>query len=44
MKTAIKNNFKRFGKKTFYRILGRLIDMAILFGIGYMFGLKLIKY
>lgn len=39
-----KNNIKRFFKKFFYRILSRILELATLFGIGYLLGLKLIRY
>ena len=37
-------NARKFAKKTGYRILGKLIELSILFGIGYLLGLKLIRY
>jgi hypothetical protein len=44
LKTKIKQNAKRFFKKTFYKILGRIVEIAVLFGIGYVLGLKLVRY
>lgn len=44
MKEAIKANTKRFLKKTFYRILGRIVEIAVLFAIGHSLGLKLVRY
>lgn len=40
----IKNNLIRFIKKTFWRTLGKLIELIILFAIGYSLGLRLIRY
>lgn len=39
-----KKNTKRFLKKTFYKTLGKIVELSILFGIGYSLGLKLIRY
>lgn len=44
IKKSIKYNAKKFFKKFFWRFLSRLLELAGLFGIGYAFGLKLIRY
>jgi len=44
LKTKIKKESRRFFKKFFYRIASRILELAVLFGIGYMLGLKLIRY
>lgn len=40
----IKTNTKRFFKKFIYRLLSKILELATLFGIGYLLGLKLIRY
>jgi hypothetical protein len=44
MKEAIKRNLIRFAKKTFWRILGKIVEIAVLFLIGYSLGLRLVRY
>ncbi len=44
MKNNIKTNIVRFTKKTGYRLLGKMVDIAILAAIGSAFGLKLVRY
>ena len=44
MNKIIKQNLSRFAKKTFYRLMGRLVEIAVLFAIGYSLGLKLVRY
>ena len=44
MKKIIKQNLIRFAKKTSWRLLGKIIDIVVLFGIGYCLGLKLVRY
>jgi len=44
MKEIIKQNLIRFTKKTAWRIAGKIVEIAILFGIGYSLGLKLVRY
>lgn len=44
MKNIIKKNTKRFLKKFFYRLLSKILEIAVLFGIGYSLGLKLVRY
>lgn len=41
---TLKENNRRFWKKFFFRLLSRLLELLILFGIGYALGLKLIRY
>lgn len=41
---TIKANAKRFFKKFFWRMLSKICELAVLFGIGYALGLKLIRY
>ena len=43
-KIIIKKNLIRFAKKTFWRIAGRIVELAVLFAIGYALGLRLIRY
>lgn len=43
-KTKIKRNLKKFFKKFFYRITSKILELAVLFGIGYFLGLRLIRY
>lgn len=40
----MKKNLKKFAKKFFWRILTKICELAVLFGIGYALGLKLIRY
>lgn len=44
MNKIIKQNLSRFAKKTFWRLTGKVIDIAVLFAIGYSLGLKLVRY
>jgi len=44
MKEAIKQNLMRFAKKTFWRLMGKMVDIIVLFAIGYSLGLKLVRY
>lgn len=44
MNKVIKQNLIRFIKKTFYRVMGKIIEIGILFAIGYSLGLKLVRY
>jgi len=44
VKKIIKKNLTRFAKKTFWRIAGRIVELAVLFAIGYALGLRLIRY
>lgn len=44
IKKAVLFNLKRFLKKTFWKLCGRLVEIAILFAIGYSLGLKLVRY
>ena len=43
MKT-IKENLIRFAKKTAWKLAGKIIEISVLFAIGYSFGLKLVRY
>lgn len=43
-KTIIKKNASRFAKKFFWRILSKILELTVLFAIGYSLGLKLIRY
>ena len=44
MKEIIKQNLHRFAKKTFWRLLGKIVDIIVLIAIGYSLGLKLVRY
>jgi hypothetical protein len=43
-KNLIKKNTKRFFKKFAYRFASRLLELLVLFGLGYAMGLKLVRY
>lgn len=43
-KKLLQKNIKRFWKKTFYRLLGRLVEIIVLVGIGSALGLHLVRY
>ncbi len=40
----IKANVKRFFKKFAYRMASKILEIAVLAGIGYSIGLKLVRY
>ncbi len=44
VKKIIKQNLIKFGKKSFWRIFGKIVDIIILILIGSAFGLKLVRY
>lgn len=44
MKGIVKENLIRFAKKTFWKVMGKIVEIAVLFGIGYSLGLKLVRY
>lgn len=43
-KRQLKNNIKRFIKKTSLRLLTKIVEIAALFALGSAFGLKLVRY
>lgn len=44
VRKIIKQNLIRFAKKTFWKLMGRIVEIAVLFMIGYSLGLKLVRY
>jgi hypothetical protein len=44
VRKIIKQNLYRFAKKTFWRLLGRIVELIVLFAVGYSLGLKLVRY
>jgi len=44
VRKIIKQNLYRFIKKTFWRLMGRIVEIAVLFAIGYSLGFKLVRY
>jgi len=44
MKEIIKQNLIRFAKKTFWKLMGRIVEITALFAIGYSLGLRLVRY
>jgi len=44
MNEVIKQNLIRFAKKVGWRIAGKIVEIAVLFAVGYSLGLKLVRY
>ena len=42
MKILNKKNMIRFSKEAFWRSLNKIVDIVVLFGVGYALGMKLV--
>jgi hypothetical protein len=43
-KTKIKRETRKFFKKFFFRLASKILELTVLFAIGYAMGLKLVRY
>jgi len=44
VRQVLYNNLRKFVKKTFWKLCGKIVELGVLFAIGYSLGLKLIRY